>query len=148
MCIDFTDLNKYCPTNCYPLPSTEQKVAATVGYEVLFFLDLYKVYHQVLMDPADIEKNSLHHRLRERGGCFLTRRYHLGSKTPLPHMTYQCLVGYVFKRQIDKNIVIYVDDIVMKSKSLEDFSKDLEQTLEALHCYGLKLKPSKCSFGV
>lgn len=42
MCVDFTDLNKNCPKDCYPLLSIEQKVAATAEDEVLCFLDLYK----------------------------------------------------------------------------------------------------------
>lgn len=56
MCIDFMDLNKYCPKDCYPLLSTEQKVPAVARYEVMSFLDLYTGYHQVLMDLVNAEK--------------------------------------------------------------------------------------------
>lgn len=50
MCVDFSDLNKACPKNCYALPSIDKKIEAVLGREVLSFLDLYKRYHQVLMD--------------------------------------------------------------------------------------------------
>ena len=44
MCIDYTNLNKYCLKNSYPLPNIDQKVEAVTGYEVLMFLDAYKGY--------------------------------------------------------------------------------------------------------
>lgn len=58
MCVDFMDLNINCPKDCYPSPSIEQKVAAAAGYEVLSFLNLYKGYHQVLLDLADAAKTA------------------------------------------------------------------------------------------
>lgn len=56
MCVNFTDLNKYCPKDFYPLPSTDQKIIDVSRHEVLNFLDLHKVYNQVLMGPEDTPK--------------------------------------------------------------------------------------------
>lgn len=58
MCINLTDLNKHYPKDCYSLPSIDQKVETIPMYEVLFFFDLYKEYHQVLMDPANMAKTA------------------------------------------------------------------------------------------
>lgn len=58
MWIDFTDLNKHCLKDCCPLPLIEQKASTAAGYEVLFLLDLYKAYHQVLMDLIDADKST------------------------------------------------------------------------------------------
>ena len=57
MCVDYTDLNKYCPKDCYLLSNIDQKVEAVTGYEVLIFLDAYKEYHQILMVEEDAKKS-------------------------------------------------------------------------------------------
>ncbi|XP_023735853.2 uncharacterized protein LOC111883767 [Lactuca sativa] len=49
MCIDFSDLNKACPKDCYLLPEIDQKVESLQGYKLNCFLDAYKGYHQILM---------------------------------------------------------------------------------------------------
>lgn len=56
MCVDFTDLNKYYPKDFYPLSSIYQKIEVVSRHEVLNFLNLYKGYHQALMDPEDAPK--------------------------------------------------------------------------------------------
>ncbi|XP_073037999.1 uncharacterized protein [Primulina eburnea] len=47
MCVDFRDLNKACPKDCYPLPRIDQLVDSTSGCELLSFLDAYQGYHQI-----------------------------------------------------------------------------------------------------
>ncbi|XP_059627489.1 uncharacterized protein LOC132270323 [Cornus florida] len=56
VCIDFTNLNKACSKDSFPLPKIDQMVDATTGYERLTFLDAYSGYNQIPMDPADEEK--------------------------------------------------------------------------------------------
>ncbi|XP_062091811.1 uncharacterized protein LOC133797783 [Humulus lupulus] len=58
MCIDFTDLNKACPKDCFPLPRIDQMVDATSGYEILSFKDAYSGYNQISMHVADQEHTS------------------------------------------------------------------------------------------
>jgi ribonuclease HI len=62
--------------------------------------------------------------------------------------TYQRLVNCMFKDQIGRNIEVYVDDMLVKSRKAEDHLKDLQQTFEVLKRYGMKLNPAKCTFGV
>ncbi|KAL0438686.1 UNVERIFIED_CONTAM: hypothetical protein Slati_2351600 [Sesamum latifolium] len=62
--------------------------------------------------------------------------------------TYQRLVDKIFRSQIDKNIEVYVDDMLVKSKKAEEHVKDLEETFSVLRKYKLKLNPAKCAFGV
>ena len=50
-CVDFTDLNKACPKDCFPLPRIDQLVDATAGHEVLSFMDAYSGYNQITMHP-------------------------------------------------------------------------------------------------
>nr|GEV54405.1 reverse transcriptase domain-containing protein [Tanacetum cinerariifolium] len=60
MCVDFTDLNKACPQDCYPLPEIYWKVESLCGYPFKCFLDAYKGYHQIQMAAADEEKTAFH----------------------------------------------------------------------------------------
>ena len=62
--------------------------------------------------------------------------------------TYQRLVNQMFKKQIGKNVEVYVDDMLVKSKEEEDHLDDLKETFNTLKQYSMKLNPSKCAFGV
>ena len=57
-CTDFTDLNKECPKDSFPLLLIDQMVDATAGHELLSFLDAFYGYNQILMNPDDEEKTS------------------------------------------------------------------------------------------
>ena len=58
MCVDFTDLNKACPKDSYPLPRIDQLVDSTAGHKLLCFMDAFSGYNQIKMDEADQEKIS------------------------------------------------------------------------------------------
>ncbi|GKD27798.1 hypothetical protein Tco_1234012, partial [Tanacetum coccineum] len=60
MCVDFTDLNKSCPKDCYPLPKIDWKVESLYGYPFKCFLDAYKGYHQIQMVEKDEEKKTFY----------------------------------------------------------------------------------------
>ncbi|CAL8084639.1 unnamed protein product [Prunus armeniaca] len=55
MCQDYTDLNKACPKDSFPLPRIDQLVDATAGHELLSFMDAYSGYNQIFMNLADSE---------------------------------------------------------------------------------------------
>nr|GEU49520.1 hypothetical protein [Tanacetum cinerariifolium] len=60
MCVDFTDLNRACPQDCYSLSEIDWKVESLCGYPCKCFLDAYKGYHQIQLAEADEEKTSFH----------------------------------------------------------------------------------------
>ena len=62
--------------------------------------------------------------------------------------TYQRLVNQMFKKQIGRNVEVYVDDMLVKSKEEKDHLDDLKETFITLRQYSIKLNPSKCAFGV
>ena len=62
--------------------------------------------------------------------------------------TYQRLMYKIFAHQIGRNVQVYVDDMLVKSRSEEDHLDDLRETFDTLHSYNMKLNPSKCAFGV
>ena len=58
MCVDFTDLNKACPKDSYPLPRIDQLVDSTARHKLLSFMDAFSRYNQIRMNDADQEKTS------------------------------------------------------------------------------------------
>lgn len=62
--------------------------------------------------------------------------------------TFKRLMDKIFVKQISRNVEVYLDDILVKSKIKENHFKDLEETFNNLRKSGVKLKPSKCTFGI
>ena len=56
LCIDFTNINKACPKDSFPLPRIDLIVDATAGHELLSFMDAFSGYNQISIDPDDQEK--------------------------------------------------------------------------------------------
>ncbi|KAL0399981.1 UNVERIFIED_CONTAM: hypothetical protein Sradi_2341400 [Sesamum radiatum] len=142
MCIDFRDLNKACPKDFSPLPRIDQLVDSTSGCELLSMMDASQGYHQIMLDPEDRKKVSFI--ISE--GTFYYMAMPFGLKNA--GATYQRLVDKIFRPQIGRNVEVYVDDMLVKSKKAEDHIKDLEETFSISRKYKLKLNPTKCAFGV
>ena len=53
VCVDFTDINKACPKDSFPLPHIDRLVEATAGHELLSFMDAFSGYNQIRMHPED-----------------------------------------------------------------------------------------------
>ena len=62
VCVDFTDLNKACPKDSFPLPHIDSLVEATEGNKLLSFMDAFSGYNQIMMNPEDQEKSRIHYR--------------------------------------------------------------------------------------
>ncbi|XP_075475781.1 uncharacterized protein LOC142511886 [Primulina tabacum] len=142
MCVDFKDLNKACPKDCYPLPRIDQLVDSTSGCELLSFLDAYQGYHQIPLALEDQDKANF----ITSGGTFCYVVVPFGLKNA--GATYQRLMNLVFQKQIGWNIEVYVDDILIKTREISHFVDDLAETFTTLKQYGIKLNPGKCVFGV
>ena len=61
VCVDFTDFNKACPKDSFPLPKINLIVDETSTHELLSFMDAFSGYHQIKMHPSDIEKTFFYH---------------------------------------------------------------------------------------
>ena len=104
VCVDFTNLNKACPKDPFPMPKIDQLVDATVGHHRMSFLDAFQGYHQIPLALDDQEKTA-----------FVTpiRNYHykvmpFGLKNA--GSIYQKMMTRMFESQLRKNIKIYIDD--------------------------------------
>uniref|UniRef100_A0A2N9GMX4 Uncharacterized protein n=1 Tax=Fagus sylvatica TaxID=28930 RepID=A0A2N9GMX4_FAGSY len=142
MCVDFTDLNKACPKDSFPLPRIDQLVDSTAGHKLLTFMDAFSGYNQIVMDESDQEKTSF---ITSRG-LFCYKVMPFGLKNA--GATYQRLMNRMFHDQIGRNVEVYVDDMLVKSKEEDGHLDDLRETFETLRKYQMKLNPSKCAFGV
>jgi hypothetical protein len=142
MCVDFTDLNKACPKDCFPLPRIDQLVDSTAGYEVLSFMDAFSGYNQIRMAESDQEKTSF----TTDWGLYCYKVMPFGLKNA--GATYQRLVNKMFEAQIGRNMEVYVDDMLVKSLTSCDHVADLAEAFDTLRKYHMKLNPQKCAFGV
>ena len=141
MCIDFTDLNKTCPKNSYPLPRVNVLVDSIAQHQLLSFMDAFFGYNQIRMDELDQEKTSF----VTSQGLFCYKVMSFGLKNA--GATYQRLMNKMFANQIGRNVQVYIDDMLVKSR-MEDHLEDLKETFNTFHYYNMKLNLSKCAFGV
>ena len=142
MCIDFTDLNDACPKDCYPLPRIDTLIDATVGHEMLSFMDGFSGYNQIKMDKDDTSKVSF---ITDFGVfCYLVMAFGLKNAGA----TYQRLVNKIFKNLIGKMMEVYVDDMLVKSLDKADHISHLQEAFDVLRHHKMMLNPSKCVFGV
>ena len=124
------------------MPKIDQLVDATFGHPRMSFLDAFQGYHQIPLALDDQEKTA-----------FVTpvKNYHykvipFGLKNA--GSTYQRMMTRMFESQLGKNIEIYIDDMVVKSKVASKHLGDLGTIFEILKKYKLRLNASKCSFNV
>ena len=113
--VDFTNLNKACPKEYYPLPIIDLLVDATASHSLLTFIDAYLGYNQIRIHPSDEEKTSF----STSQGLYCYRVMPFGLKNV--GATYQCLVNYMFRDLIGKSMEVYVDDLLVKSKEGTDY---------------------------
>jgi len=142
MCVDFTDLNKACPKDSYPLPSIDALVDSASGCKLLSFLDAFLRYNQIKMHPMDEEKTTF---MTERL-CYCYKVMPFGLKNA--GATYQRLMDKVLAPMLGPNVQAYVDDMVVTSLEKSRNVTDLEELFVTIAKYKLKLNPEKCIFGV
>jgi ribonuclease HI len=142
MCVDFTDLNKACPKDPYPLPNIDRLIDGASGYKMLSFMDAYSGYNQIKMNPSDAP-----HTAFMTNTCnYFYNVMPFGLKNA--GATYQRLMDRVFSEQIGKNLEVYIDDMVVKTAEEGEHDQDLGDILASVRKYNMRLNPAKCSFGV
>jgi len=142
MCVDFTDLNKACPKDSYPLPSIDALVDSASECRLFSFLDTFSGYNQMRMHPRDECKTAFMTEL----SCYCYKVMPFGLKNA--GATYQWLMDNVLAPMIGLNVQAYVDDMVVTSQVKDQHVVDLEELFTTITRYRLKLNPEKCVFGV
>ena len=111
--IDFTDINRACLKDSFPLPRIDLIVDATTGHELLSFMDAFSSYNHIIMDPNDQENTSF----VTGQGTYYHRVMPFGLKNA--RATYQRLVNKMFQKQIGASMEVYIDDMLVKSVKAE-----------------------------
>ncbi|GKC03274.1 reverse transcriptase domain-containing protein [Tanacetum coccineum] len=86
--VDFSDINKACPKDCYPLPEIDWKIESLSGFRLKCFLDAYKAYHQIQMAEEDEDKTAFY----AGEGVFYYKKMPFGLKN----------AGATYQRLVDK----------------------------------------------
>nr|AAQ56303.1 putative gag-pol precursor [Oryza sativa Japonica Group] len=137
MCIDYTDLNKACPKDPFPLLRIDQIVDSTMGCNLLCFLDAYSVYHQIRMAWEDEEKTAS---ITPVGTfCYTTMPFGLKNAGP----TSQRMTRITLSNQIRHNVEAYVDDLVVKTRQKDTLLQDLAETFDSLRSTRMKQNPER-----
>ncbi|KAI5313233.1 hypothetical protein L3X38_042407 [Prunus dulcis] len=142
MCVDYTNFNRACPKDSFPLPRIDQLVDATAGHALLSFMDAYSGYNQIFMHPEDQARTSF---ITDRGlYCYKVMPFGLKNA----EATYQRLVNHLFAPLIGNTMEVYVDDMLVKSRTTDKHIPNVFAMFTILKQYKMRLNPTKCAFGV
>jgi hypothetical protein len=131
MCVDFTDLNKACKKDDFPLERVDKIVDDAANSEMISLLDMFSGYHQIRV-REDKKKTSF----ITPFGTFCFVRMPEGLKNA--GCTFSRMIAIVSHPQLRRNILAYVDDIVVKSVQRKDRISDLAETLANLRAANLR----------
>ena len=126
MCVDFTDLNKACPKDSYPLPRIDTLIDSTARHQLLSFMDAFSGYTQIKMEESDQENTSFI--TSQRLFCYKVMPFGLKNAGA----TYQRLMNKMFAHQIGRNVQVYVGDMLVKSLREDDHLGNLQETFDTL----------------
>jgi len=140
LCINFRQLNKATIKNNYPLPRIDDLFDQLREAKILSKIDLRSGYHQVRIKEEDINKTAL----RTKYGHYEFTVVPFGL-TNAP-ATVMCLMNGIFRKYLEKFIIVFLDDILIYSKSEAEHEEHLRIALRVLRENQLYAKLSKCSF--
>ena len=138
LCVDYRMLNKVTIPNRYPLPHIQDLFDMMKGATHFSSLDLLTGYHQIVLQPSDVPKTAF--------------RTHLGSfevlvlwegLTNAPSV-FQSIMYSILRPYIGKFVALYIDDILIFSKSQREHEQHIDMVLQALEDNHMKLKLAKC----
>ncbi|GJV70910.1 putative reverse transcriptase domain-containing protein [Tanacetum coccineum] len=142
MCIDYRELKKLAVKNRYPLPRIDDLFDQLQGSSVYSKIDMMSSYHQLRVRKEDI----LNTAIRTRYGHYEFQVMSFGlTNAPAVFMD---LMNRVCKAYLDKFMIVFIDDILIYSKSNQEHEEHLKLILELLKKEELYAKISKCEFWI
>jgi hypothetical protein len=140
ICVDYRSLNKVTIKNKYPLPRIEDLFDQMKGASVFSKIDLRSGYHQLKIQESNIPKTTF----RTWYGLYEYIVMSFGLANTPAYFMY--LMNKVFMEYLDKFVVVFIDDILVFSKTEEEHENHLRLVLEKLRSNKLHAKFSKCEF--
>jgi hypothetical protein len=142
ICVDYRALNKAMVKNHYPLPQIDDLFDRLSGAKVFSRIDLRSGYYQIWIAEGDKEKTAC----RTRYGSYEFMVMPFGfTNTPA---TFCTLMNDIFREWLDDFVVVYIEDILICSGSLEEHAEHLRKVFQRLRENKLYAKLEKCKFEV
>lgn len=141
MCIDYRDLNRANPKDDLLLPHIDVLIDSTARYEMMSFMDGFLAYNQIRMSIEYRKKTAF--TTPWSTFCYKVMPFSLKNV----RATYQWAMTALFHDMINKEMEVYVDDMIVKSHHKEDHLTHLRKLSARLRKYKLKLNPNKFIFG-
>jgi hypothetical protein len=138
--VDYRSLNEVTIKNKYPLPRIEDLFDQMKGVSVFYKINLRSGYHQLRIRESDIPKTLFH----TRYGLYEYTVMSFRITNALAYFMY--LMNKVFMEYLDKFVVVFINDILVYSKTEEKHEEHLRLVLEQLRANQLYAKFSKCKF--
>jgi hypothetical protein len=140
LCVDYRPLNAFTIKNKYPLPRIDILFDQLAGVRVFSKVDLRLGYHQIKIRPEDVPKIVF----STRYGLYEYLVMSFGLTNAPAHFMY--LMNSVFMLELDKFVMVFIDGILIYSKSEEEHAQHLRVILQRLRDHQLYAKFSKCAF--
>jgi hypothetical protein len=140
MCVDYRSLNEVTIKNKYPLPRIDDSFDQLKGAKYFLKVDLRSGYHQLKIRESDIPNTAFVTRYRQYEFTVMS----FGLTNALAY--FMNLMNKVFMEELDKFVVVFIDDILVYSKSVEEHEHHLRVVLGKLRAHKLYAKFSKCEF--
>ncbi|GAU10242.1 hypothetical protein TSUD_421550, partial [Trifolium subterraneum] len=132
MCVDYTDLNRACPKDAYPLPNIDKLVDNSSGFKLLSFMDAYSGYNQIKMAEIDKKKTAF---MTETGNYYYNVMP-FGLKNA--GATYQRMMNKVFHNEIGDMLEVYMDDMIVKSEEEIDHTVHLKRVFDQARKFNMR----------
>lgn len=141
MCIDYRAVNKYTIRNSSSLPRIDECLERLGGARYFTSLDLKSGYHQIRISPEDVPKTAFNTRYGQFS--WLVLPFGLCNAPPV----FQALMNSLLAKYVDKTVLVYLDDILIYSKTYEEHKIHVRQVLDILKKENLIANLRKCEFG-
>lgn len=138
--IDYRKLNEVTVSDKFPIPNIENILDKLGRAQYFTTLDLAKGFHQILVTPEDRKKTAF----STPYGHYEYLRMPFGLKNS--PATFQRVMNHVLRELINKICVVYLDDILIFSTSLEEHIMNVKKVFERIKSAGLKIHTDKCNF--
>ena len=144
ICIDFRNLNLATPKDEYAMPLFDLLIDTAANHAILSFMDGHAGYNQIFIAEVDVHKTAFH--CPGALGTYEWLVMSFGLKNA--GATYQRAMNAIFHDLIGTTVEVYIDDVVVKSKSRRTHLDDLRQAFLRIRRHHLKMNPAKYAFGV